>query len=352
MRVVGGNQLRTPSPQGTPSAPEPLAFSTDSSSERSSPQAQDGRVPRTSSLEMTAFNSPPHCQSTHDATITRPRSISPPIVHANVSYTRGPSSTSRSAPRQHQRGIPRGVVQTPTDLDSYPSGDNDSSTSPFSSNRAQEELFFQSPAVEPNDSVRAVPRTPTGISAGRTVVVETPLHLQSFPSASDPESTTTPPADSILSPLSSPRLTTPGSSPGQSRRTSVGSTTGSPRRQHSPRERSTSSRNSHPRWEPSVQHVYFVTPYPGDHSQCQHTCPHCKVVSVYSSRQTTPVSLSHPMHVRNVMHDPVQDPRSPMGMTSTILNDAPFVFCLLRSFLPSNNIATAASHYSGDRRPR
>ena len=297
---------------------------------------------------MAALHSSLRRRSPHDAASARPRSTSPPVVHPNVSYTRGASSTSRSAPRYRRGGMPRAAVRTPTDLDSYPSDNH--STSPFS-HSAQEE-YLQRPAVECNDSVRTVPRTPTGASTGRAVVVESPSYLQSYPS--DDESTASPPADSILSPLSSPRFLTPeaSSSPRRSRRSSVASSVSTSRHQHSPRARSTSSRNPHLHQEVSFQpNVYFVSPFPGDHSQCQHTCPHCRVVSVYSSGQTTPVLFSQPMHVHNVTHDPVHDPRSPIGRTNTIPSHPEFVFRPLCSCLPGNDVVTVAPHHLGDRHP-
>jgi hypothetical protein len=58
-----------------------------------------------------------------------------------------------------------------------------------------------------------------------------------------------------------------------------------------------------------------------------------------------------PMHVQNIVHDPIHDPRSPMGRTNTIPNHVKFVFCPFCSCSSANDIVTAVPRYSGDHRP-
>jgi hypothetical protein len=352
-KIVGGKGLGTV---------YPLAFSTNSPSGRSPPWAQsmaNGFAPRTSSLEMAASTqSPPRRGSIYNVTPPRERSVSPPIVHPNVSYTRGASSP-RISPRYHRRMTPRAVVRTPTDLNSYPS--DDESTSSHSSSHRMPGTYTipsHSPRVKSGNethisSVRDVSvmqSTPKWTGTRPPIVVETPSHRRSYPS--DDESTSK--ADSILSPLGSPRsprFFTPeiSSPPMLTGRSSVVSSCSTPRHSLGPPRRSASSRDSHPRQEVSVQStVYRVPRIPGDHSQCQHTCPHCKITSMYTSEKMTPVQLSQSMHDQNIVHDPVHDPRSPISKKTTIPGHVKFVFlfsiylCLLMISISQLHVVWAA----------
>lgn len=320
-KIVGGKRSTTVRLQGTPQARAPLSFPMNSPSERFSVQVQpppDASAPRTGSSEMAAFQHSPRrrSRSTYDAT-SPARSISPSVVHPNVSYTRGSSSSGLSP--GYRRGMAGALVRTPTELDSYPSGDE--STSHRAPEANTDNQFDTS-------SVRDMPITSTPERTS-IIAMEIPSDLQSYPSGNE-YSTLPPMTGSILSPLSAPGFLTPEDlSPSRlSRRSSVASSTRSQQRAMS---RSTSSRNSHFRQKVSLQPlVYLGSASPGDHSRCQHTCPHCKSVSVYTSGGVTPVLLSQPMHAQNVMHDPIHDPRSPMGKNSIIPGYAQFVFCLFR----------------------
>lgn len=284
----------------------------------------DAFGPRMSSLEMAAHSeSPSRCPSSHWA--SRRRSISPPVVHPNVSYTRGASSSFRLSPRYRRQET---AVQTP-DLQSYPDDEPGSNIS--SSHTISEAYTHGSPSVKPDDSfdffsVSDMPSTPQRRTTRPAIVMKTPSYLQSYPSdeESSASSTPSPVAGSILSPLP---LDYPGflppetSSPRLSRQGSDASFAGSPRR-HSPSGGSGSSA----RHDSRRQMVHVAPPSPGDHSQCRHTCPHCKHVSVYPSGDVTPAHLSQLMHVQNVLHDPIHDPRSPMAKNAIIPNHARFVF--------------------------
>lgn len=349
-KIVGGIRSKTVH-SGSQEVRAPLAPSVNSFSDGSSPLEQLRASPSASRTSLLQMPTPSH-GATYDTTPPRTRSVSPPIVHPNVSYTRGASSPRRG---NHRQASPRVVVHTPTELNSYPSDDESLSAS----HRMPQTPILQSPPLSHfhTMSVRELPRTPPMLKRSPThpaIVVETPSRLQSYPSDHESMSSSTPApmTSSILSPLSSPPFFTPEVSSPQApmlSRRSSGAPSSTPRYQLSHPARSASCRSPHPHQEAILQPlVYIISPSPGNHSQCQHTCPHCKITSMYTSGELTPVQLLQPMHVQHVVHDPVHDPRSPMIKNTTLPNHAKFVSCLLCLSLATNDIVVTALHHSVD----
>ncbi|KAG6911142.1 hypothetical protein DXG01_003882 [Tephrocybe rancida] len=163
---------------GTPD--EPNSKSGTAPIKRSSPRLVESSQPRRSPLIATA---PP----------------SPTTLHANVTYTRGPSSSSpHVSPRIERRASPRTprvVVRTPPDIASYPSDVEEPSIPTFLSKSFSDQMKLEQ---EPQNG--STPSTPKRTKHSRREnLISTPRSYPS-PRAQD---------DDLLSPLGTPRFFTP-----------------------------------------------------------------------------------------------------------------------------------------------
>lgn len=197
---------------------------------------------------------------------------SPTILHANVTYTRGPSSSPNVSPRSMRRNTPRVVLRTPPDIASYPSDSEETPSSPTPSVRMKK-IHSHTP---PYSSLSRV-SSKLGEMACMPVfssraVAETPSYVDSYPDDSE----------DILSPLNSPKFFTPDDGLASPKSSSA---KGSARAD-------------------SVEK--------SDHSQCRHTCPNCRQAAIYVTGPMVPAGVKKSGSKQPVLSVPQNDPRSPM----------------------------------------
>ncbi|GLB37433.1 hypothetical protein LshimejAT787_0404840 [Lyophyllum shimeji] len=204
------------------------------------------------------------------------RAASPPILHANVTYTRGPSSSPNISPRASRRAFPRVEVRTPSDILPYPNEFGDPLSTPPSPSPRAPEKGKSGPEVSPRLGY-------SGITL--RAVVQTLSYVNSYKAYDRPEA-----GDEMLSPLQSPRFYTPENvSP-------------------SPSTRSL----------PTTQTRVLSSL---DHSQCRHTCPNCQHTCTYVSGPMVPIDTSQSLCTPMEAPPPTSrdDPRSPLRNAGSLL---------------------------------
>lgn len=301
--------------------------------EMSTPQIQKAKMSaslaRTSSPQISSDS--PLIQ--HTQTPIRHRSPSPVVIHANVSYIRGPLMPPNISPRAAQRTPPRVELRTPPEIEPYPS-DNESTHRVYSppmilnrtdtSQSPRYKFKQQYDCASPMQRSSSAPVSPKASMANATrssphrAIVKTPSVLNSYQELT-PETTSDPlrlgGGNFLLSPLNSPRFFTSDDMSGHMSGRSFS-------RHAPPRARKSASISSSPSKSPQSGEAlcngniipsqgYIIPPYPDDHSQCQHTCPRCKHASTYIIGAMP--SLNTPRSPEGNFPKALVDPRSPMS---------------------------------------
>lgn len=247
-------------------------------------------------------------------TTRQSRPPSPPVIHPNVSYTRGHSSSPNVSPRATRHVSPRAVVQTPALIKPYPSDSDDS----FLLNRKNSPASHSQRSVSSPTSTKS--RSVVGLLSSPTprTVIKTPSDIESYPNTIQ-SSTSSSKSDKRLPPLSpfnSPRSYTPKDLPqGSAGRTSSKYTM--PRTQSAQVFRPPSASSGSlfgdptpPTWPAALS---TMTGHANDCNQCQHICPNCKHSSSYFTDAMVPLRPTSSTHAPDDLHWSSYDPRSPMS---------------------------------------